>query len=508
LAKRRVLTTAIGALALCLAATACSAGSDSSSSSSTTSTKTTATFGFSAAPENLDFTTTDGAAIPQVLLDNVYQGLVALSPAGKIVGSLAKSWTVSADNKTYDFQLQPDATFSNGDKFTADDVKFSIERVQSTAWKISLKAYMDVVSQVQVVSPTEVKVVLKQPSNDWLFRMTTRIGAMFDPKAVTDLANKAIGTGPYTVSQFNRNDSVVLAARSDYWGTKPKLKSVKFQYYSDTNAENSALLSGGIDGIIQLQTPDTLSQFKSKSDLTVAQGTTNGEVVLSMNNAKGVFTNKALRQAVNYAIDRKALLKAVYDGYGTLIGSMVPPTDPWYQDLSNAYPYDPAKAKALIAQSGVKSPSIAFEVPNLPYAVSSAQVVKSDLAKVGITANIKVLQFPAAWLDTVFTKHSFDMSVIAHVEARDISTYGDKTYYWGYNNPTVTKLLAAGDAGTTQQQITDYQQVAKTLSDDAVSDWLFLLPALNVVNKGLNGVPKNSLSESFDVTAVSWGSGS
>nr|WP_240746742.1 ABC transporter substrate-binding protein [Cryptosporangium phraense] len=507
MAVRRVLSTAIGALALCLAATACSAGDDSSSKGPT-SEKTSATFGFTAAPDNLDFTTTDGAAIPQVLLDNVYQGLVKLSPDGKIVGSLAKSWTVSPDNKTYDFQLQPNATFSNGDKFTADDVKFSIERVKSSAWKISLKAYMDVVDQVQVVSPTEVKVVLKQPSNDWLFRMTTRIGAMFDPQGVTDLANKAIGTGPYTVSQFNRNDSVVLTARSDYWATKPKLKTVKFQYFSDTNAENSALLSGGIDGIIALQTPDTLGQFKSNSDLTVSQGTTNGEVVLSMNNAKGVFTNKALRQAVNYAIDRKALVKAAYGGYGSLIGSMVPPTDPWYQDLSNAYPYDAAKAKALIAQSGVKNPSVAFKIPNLPYAVSSAQVVKSDLAKVGITANISVLQFPAAWLDQVFTKHDFDMSIIAHVEARDIATYGDKKYYWGYDNPAVTKLLAEADAGTPQQQITDYQQVAKTLSDDAVSDWLFLLPNIEVLRKGLSGVPVNGLSESFDVSGVSWGSGS
>ena len=511
LTTRRVLTTAIGALALCVVASACSAGSDSGSDGSTggtKSTKTTATFGFTAAPENLDFTTTDGAAIPQVLLDNVYQGLVTLSPAGKIVGSLAKSWTVSPDNKTYDFQLQSDATFSNGDKFTADDVKFSIERVKSAAWKISLKSYLDVVSQVQVVSPTEVKVVLAKPSNDWLFRMTTRVGAMFDPKAVTDLANKAIGTGPYTVSQFNRNDSVVLSARSDYWGAKPKVKTVKFQYFSDTNAENSALLSGGIDGIIALQTPDTLAQFTSKADLSVVQGTTNGEVVLSMNNAGGAFTNKALRQAVTYAIDRKALLKAVYDGYGSLIGSMVPPSDPWYQDLSNAYPYDPAKAKALIAQSGQKNPKVAFKIPNLPYAVSAAQVVKSDLAKVGITANISVLQFPAAWLDQVFTKHTFDMSIIAHVEARDIATYGDKTYYWGYDNPAVTKLLAAGDAGTPQQQVTDYQQVAKTLSDDAVSDWLFLMPNLEVLKKGLNGVPRNALSESFDVSAVSWGSGS
>jgi peptide/nickel transport system substrate-binding protein len=492
-------------VALCLAVSGCSAGGSDDDDGGGTTAKTTATFGFSAAPENLDFTTTDGAAIPQVLLDNVYQGLVKLDAAGKIAPELAKSWTVSPDNKTYDFTLQSDATFSNGEKFTADDVKFSIERVKSAAWKISIKAYMDVVEQVQVVSPTEVKVVLARPSNDWLFRMTTRIGAMFDPKGVADLANKPIGTGPYTVSQFNRNESVVLTQRSDYKGTKPALKTVTFKYFGDANAENTALLSGGIDAILGLGTPDTLSQFKSKSNLTVVQGTTNGEVVLSLNNATGPLKDKALRQAVNYAIDRKALRQAVEAGYGSLIGSMVPPSDPWYQDLSNAYPYDPAKAKQLV---GAAKPKLRLRIPNLPYAVSAGQVVKSDLAKVGIDAQITVLQFPAQWLDQVFTKHDYDMSIISHVEARDIATYGDKTYYWGYNNPAVQKLLAAGDAGTPEEQITDYRTVAKTLSDDAVSDWLFVLPNLSVVAKGLSGIPKNGLSESFDVTGASWSSGS
>jgi len=96
------------------------------------------------------------------------------------------------------------------------------------------------------------------------------------------------------------------------------------------------------------------------------------------------------------------------------------------------------------------------------------------------------------------------MSVIEHVEARDIATYGDPTYYWGYNNPTVQQLLKAGDAGTPAQQITDYQQVAKILSADAVSDWLYLYPRLNVLRVGLQGVPPNALSEALDVTGITW----
>ncbi len=502
--RRHVLVVA-ALTAVAVVTAACSAGSSSTSTGGGGAAKTSAVLGFNAEPKNLDFTTTDGAAIPQVMLDNVYQGLVKLDSAGKVVPDLAKSWTVSGDRTTYDFQLNPGVTFSNGDKFTADNVKFSIDRVKSSAWTISLKKYMNVVQSVAVVSPTEVKVTLSAPSNDWLFRMTTRIGAMFDPNGVADLANKPVGTGPYMMTKFTRGDSIVLTRRDNYWGQKPALQNVTFRYFNDSNAENSALLSGGINGIIAVGSPDSLPQFKANKQFAVVQGTSNGEVVLSMNNAAGVFTDKRVRQAVNYAIDRKALVQGANAGYGTLIGSMVPPTDPWYQDLSNNYPYDPAKAKALLAEAGKPQITVRFRVPNLAYALPAAQVVKSDLAAVGITANIDVLQFPAQWLDQVFNKHDYDMSIVQQVEARDIATYGDPTYYWGYNNPAVQQLLKAGDAGTPQEQVTDYQKVASMLSADAVSDWLYLYPRINVLQVGLKGVPPNDLGESLDVTGMSWG---
>jgi len=502
---RRLLSMATVVATVAVVGAACGSGSSSSGSTGGgQATKNSAVLGFNHQPETLDFSTQDGAAIPEVLLVNVYEGLVKLDSTGKIIPLLAKSWTVSSDHKTYDFQLNSGVTFSNGDKFTGDDVKFSIDRVKSTAWTISLKGYMDVVKSVTVVSPTEVKVTLSAPSNDWLFRMTTRVGAMYTPNGVADLANKAVGTGPYVVTKFTRGDSILLTRRNDYWGPKPAMQTVTFRYFNDPNAETSALLSSGIDGIIDVGSPDLLSQFKSNKQFLIIQGTTNGEVVLSMNNASGVFTDKRVRQAVCFAIDRKALIQVANAGYGTLIGSMVPPTDPWYQDLSNNYPFDPAKAKALLAAAGKPKITVRFRVPNLDYALPPAQVVKSDLAAVGITAKIDVLQFPAQWLDQVFTKHNYDMSVIEHVEARDIATYGDPTYYWGYNNPTVQQLLKAGDAGTPAQQITDYQQVAKILSADAVSDWLYLYPRLNVLRVGLQGVPPNALSEALDVTGITW----
>lgn len=495
-------TAALLAGALALVVTACTAGSGSSGSSDAGDRKSLAV-GFVAEPATLDFTRNDGANIPQALLVNVYEGLVKLDPEGEIVPLLAESWEVSGDRRTYTFQLRG-ATFTNGKPFTAADVVFSINRVK-TDWAISLKAGMDVVASVAAPDPRTAVVTLKRPSNSWLFAMTSRIGAMFSEDGVADLANTPVGTGPYVLEDRKRGDSITLAANDDYWGEKPPLTEVVLRYYKDATALNNALLTGGIDVISTVQAPESLGQFDDPDRFQVVEGTTTGEVVLSFNNGRAPLDDVRVRRAVNHAIDRKALLATAWAGRGQLIGSMVPLTDPWYEDLSQTYPYDPAKARQLLAAAGKPTLRLAFKIPNLPYALSTAQVVKSQLAQVGITADIQPLDFPAVWLSEVFTKADYDMSIINHVEPRDIASWGNPKYYWRYDNPTVRRLLASADEGSEQQQVADLKQVARTLATDAAASWLFLFPNLMVAEKGVQGLPQNLVSESFDLTALSRG---
>lgn len=489
---------------------ACSPGSGSTTSSGTSSGASqsgqpsgdTLALGLVAEPASLDFTKTDGAAIPQVLLDNVYDGLVKLDQSGQIKPALASSWDVSADRKTYTFRLVEGAKFTNGEPFTAADAKFSIDRVK-TDWTISLKAAMDVVASTEAVSPTELKVTLTHPSNDWLYRMTTRIGAMFSRKGVDALATKPVGTGPYQLGTWKRGDSITLERNDGYWGTKPHFKTVVFKYFKDPNALNSALLSGTINVIGTVQTPDSLGQFENNPKYSVTEGTTNGEVVLSFNNGSGPMQDLKVRQAVRYAIDHKALLDTCWAGRGQLIGSMVPPTDPWYEDLTGLYPYDVAKAKQLLKESGKAATTLRLRIPTLPYAVSCGQVVKSQLEQAGFKVKLDQLEFPAAWLTTVFTNADYDMSIVAHVEPRDMpAVFGNPKYYTRYDNPQFRALLDKADSASADQQATYMRQAARLLSQDAAADWLFLLPNLMVAEKGITGLPKNAISESLDVSGL------
>ncbi|MFC4502895.1 MULTISPECIES: ABC transporter substrate-binding protein [Streptomyces] len=488
----------------CLLLAACSAGStaDGNSNGSSDKTNDTLTIGLNAEPANLDFTKNAGAAIPQALLYNVYENLVKLDSAGKVKPALATSWTLSKDRRTYTFQLVKDARFSNGAAFTAEDAKFSIERVTSD-WTVAQKSQMNVVDTVQAVSPAELKVTLKQPSNDWLYRMTTRVGVMFSRTGVGKLATEPVGTGPYVLKKWNRGDSITLARRDGYWGSEPHFASVTLKYFKDPTAMNNALLTGTINVIGVMQTPDSLDQFQKNAKYKVIEGTTNGEVVLSFNNASGPLRNPKARQAVRYAIDHKALLDTCWAGRGKLIGSMVPPTDPWYQDLTNLYPHDLGKAKKLLAESGAAGQTLRLRIPTLPYATACGTVVKSQLEQAGFKVKLDQLEFPAAWLTTVFKNADYDMSIIAHVEPRDMQTvFGEKSYYTRYDNAEFRALLEKADRGTQEEQTNSMRAAARLLSEDAAADWLFLLPNLMVADKDITGLPVNSVSESLDLTAL------
>lgn len=504
--SRSFLRPAALALTGALLAAGCSAGSTASPGGAPGSPDAPLRIGLTAEPANLDFTRTDGAAIPEALLVNVYEGLVALNQeTAEVEPLLAESWTVSPDGLTYDFTLREGVTFAGGEAFTADDVKFSIERVQSADWTISLKQGMDVVAGVEVVSPTQARVVLSRPSNSWLFRMTTRIGAMFDPSGVADLANAPVGTGPYTVSEFRRGDALVLTARDDYWGEHPEVPEIVLQYFDDATAATNALLTDGIDVIGTVQAPEALAQFEGDDRFQVIEGTTNGEVTLAMNNSSGPTSDPRVRRAIAMAIDHEAVLNTAWAGRGTLIDTMVPPTDPWYQPLPDVTPHDPAGARALLAEAGTPNPSLRFRIANLPYAVAAAQVVQSQLAAVGIDAQIEPLEFPARWLEQVLRNADYDLSIIAHAEPRDISSFGNPGYYWRYDNPEVQRLLAESESGNEEQQVAAMQQVGRLIAEDAAADWLFLLPNLIVADADVRGLPRNRIAEAFDLAALSRG---
>ena len=457
--------------------------------------------GASLEPPTLDPTGSDAASIPQALLYNVYETLLKVDGAGRIHGLLARSWQVSPDRRTYRFTLRPDATFAGGGRVTPAAVVASIARVRA-GHNVAAAGQLAVVGSVRAAGPDTVVFVLKRPSNAWLYAMTSTAGIVFDTSATADLASRPAGSGPYALGHWTRGSELVLERNPRYWGAAPAFGSVTFRYFTDPNAMNSAMLSKGLDIISNLQTPQTLPQFADPSRYRVVKGTTNGEVVMALNNSSRALSDVRVRRAISYAVDRAALKRTVWADQGTLIGSMVPPTDPWYQDLSTTYPFDPAKARQLLRQAGYGNGlTLRMRLPAVAYATASGQFVASQLGDVGITVTTDELDFPR-WLDQVFTRADYDISIVAHVEPRDLVRFADPHYYFRYDNPRFSRLVAAADVGTEAQQTVDLRAAARLLSDDAAADWLFLLPNLVVTTSSVHGVPANATTLSFDLSTI------
>lgn len=452
-------------------------------------------------PASLDMTADAGAGTPFVLLYNVYETLVKLDANNEIQPLLAEKWDVSEDRKTYTFHLV-DATFASGAPLTADVVAENFLRMRDGESVLpNLREQMSVIKTVTAADPKTVVVELTRPSNNWLLDISQTAGIIMDPGHMADPSVPA-GSGPFIFKQWDKGSAITLARNDNYWGTHANVRGAVFRYYADANAMNTAMLSGQLDIISNLTAPDAISQFADTSQYKVLEGETSGEVVLGFNHDSKPLKDKKVRQAINYAIDRQALLDAAWNGQGDLIGSMVPPFDPWFEDLSNTYPYDPAKAKALLKEAGYEDGlTLRMRVPTLPYATAAGQYLTSQLAEVGITLQYEEIDV-SQWLEQVYGQGEYDLTIIAHVEPRDLSKWANPEYYWHYDNPEFQKLIEQADEATPEQQVKLLKKAAKLLATDAAADFLWLLPNIIITTTQISGVVADGTSLSFDITNI------
>ena len=212
-----------------------------------------------------------------------------------------------------------------------------------------------------------------------------------------------------------------------------------------------------------------------------------------------------MRQAIAYAIDRKAVIDGAMNGFGAPIGSHLTPNDPGYVDLTGQYAFDPAKAKALLKEAGVKTPlDVTLTLPPPGYARKGGEIIAAELADVGINAKIENVEW-AQWLSGVYTDKNYDLTIISHVEPLDIGIYANPNYYFQYDSQAFRDIIArldtAPDLDTFKKTMGEAQ---RKLADDSVNAFLFQLPNIVVADAKLKGVWKSAPIFANDLSAMSW----
>ncbi|WP_285039620.1 ABC transporter substrate-binding protein [Plantibacter sp. lyk4-40-MEA-4] len=490
----------IGLVALSVAAAVALAGCAGGGGGSATGDDATIAVGSLYEPQNLSNTGGGGQGVTEAFTGNVYEGLYRLTDDGEVEPVLAADSTVSDDGLTYTFTLKDGVTFHSGDPLTSADVKSSIEAVTAEDSQSARKSSFAVISDIATPDDKTVVITLSERSISFIYNLSY-VWIVND--AAKDLKTTEDGTGPYTLGDWKRGSTLSLERWDDYWGEPAKNAEVVFTYFTDATALSNALVTKQIDIITSVQSPDQLSQFTDNADYVVSDGDSTTKELLAFNDRVAPFDQALVRKAVYSAIDTKKLLSSIWGDYGTLIGSMVPPTDPWYEDLTQVNPYDPELAKQQLAEAGFADGfTFTLDTPSYDPHPAVAEFLQSELAKVGITVEINTISADE-WYSKVFKERDFQATLQEHVNDRDVVWYGNPDFYWGYDNPEVTQWVSeAEQATTTEEQTAKLKLVNEQIAEDAASVWLYLYPQIVVAASDVSGYGVNGLNSQFFVADI------
>ena len=353
----------------------------------------------------LDPSDTEAFINPFMVLYAVHDALVKPMPGGENTPSLAESWTVSKDGLVYEFVLRKSAKFHNGDPVTADDVKFSFERYKGAAAKL-LK---DRVRDVEIVDAGRVRFHLREPWPDFMtFYGTSATGAAwivprkYVEKVGEDGFKKApIGAGPYKVVSFNPGIDLVMEAFEGYWRKVPSVKRLVFRSMPDETTRAAALKAGDVD-IVYLLSGPTAQEVQRTPGLRLAAAMPPGVVFLDLPeqwDPKSPWHDRRVRLAASHALDRNALNQAETLGLSHPTGGLIPRV----LDFARAYPpppYDPARAKKLLAEAGYPNGFDAGDLTPFPPFFSLAEAIGGYLQAAGIRTRLRTMEraaFLTAW---------------------------------------------------------------------------------------------------------------
>jgi len=458
-------------------------------------------------PPGLDPTTGAAAAIGEVVHYNILEGLTKINPEGAVTPLLAENWYVAPDGKTYTFALRKGVTFSDGSPFDAESVKFSFERAKAPdSTNKAKKAVFDNISSVVVEDPSTVILVLDKADAALPFRLGENTAVILHPNSAAAAASKPVGTGPYKLDGWSKGSAVTLVKWDGHRdAAQVRIKRATFRFINDPAAQVAALLAGDIDGMPRFAALQALRQFQGDKRFTVRIGSTAGKGIMAINNRRKPLDDVRVRRALTHAIDRQAFIAGAQEGLGRPIGSHFAPTDLGYLDLTRRYPYDPARARALLKEAGVSTPlELKLTLPPPPYARKGGEIVAAMLAKVGVVAKIENVEW-AQWLAGPF-KGNFDLTIVNHVEPLDYATaYADPNYYFGYDSALFRGLVATFAAtGNLQEKARLWRDIQRQLAEDAVNVFIWNPAQVAVARRGLRGLWASSPIFANDLAAVSW----
>lgn len=445
----------------------------------------------------------DPAAVTAVndfrILMNMYDGLVRYKDGTlEVEPALATDWTISEDGTVYTFTLREGVTFHDGSAFDAEAVKFNFDRMLDEAHPyhdtgpFPLAFFFSAVESVDAVDAQTVSFTLNSPYAPFLSNLAYPTGLIVSPAAVmehgADFGRNPSGTGAFSFGEWRSNEAVVVQANPDYWGGAPELQTVVFRPITDANTRTAEMLAGGIDLMVEVP-PVALSEFEGDA-YTVHEQAGPHVWFLILNAKEGPFSDVRVRQAANYAINKEAIVNDVLEGTAEVAAGPTPPAFAWaYNPDLEPYPYDPDRARELLAEAGAEGAPLTFYVTEggsgmlAPVAMGTA--IQADLEAVGLDVTIETYEWNT-FLGNVNPglEGKADMAQMAWMtnDPDTLPFLALRTEAWPdaggfnsgyYSNPDVDALLEAARVETDQDERARlYKEMQVIVQEDA--PWVFV----------------------------------
>jgi peptide/nickel transport system substrate-binding protein len=443
----------------------------------------------------------------------VFNGLVKYDKNIKIIGDLAESWTVSDDGKIIIFNLKKNVRWHDGIPFTAEDVKFTYEKLVDPKVKTPYSSDFERVKKIEIISPYKIKIIYKEPFSPGLISW----GMGMIPKHIFENGDfnahpanrKPIGTGPYKFIEWKTDEKIVLEANPDYFEGRPNIAKYIYRIIPDQSVQFLELRNETVDSMTL--TPDQYNAYQSIfKNYNRFRYPSFGFTYLAYNLLNPLFKEKEIRQAIAQSINKKEIIGGILLGYGIPATGPFPPTSWAYNPEVKDYENNPEKAKeifkkygwididsdgwlekngkkfefTLITNQGNKSRSIA------------AELIQSHLKKVGVKVHIRILEW-STFIHQYVDKKNFDAIILGWNLSRDPDQFSlwhssqkkeGQYNFVSYENKEVDRLLVAGRKIFNEKQRQKiYQKIHKILADEQPYTFLYISDVLPVIHKRFIG---------------------
>lgn len=428
------------------------------------------------------------------IIDYMAETLIGIDETGALVPLLATEWSTSEDGLTMDLTLREGVVFHDGTPLTADVVVWNFERLLDPNVNVPRRGPYAPIESVEAVDDLHVRLHLSQPAPYMAGALTQTTAAIVSPASI-DLEGNSyenithlVGTGPYTFTSRSFGERIVVTRFEDYWGEKPYYDEVVFHIVPEATTRESLLLSGQVDMII-LPPASDIPALEANPAVEVVFGPSNRTIFIVINTSKPPLDDARVRQALNYAVDKEAIVQGILFGAADVMDAPMAESLFGYTSIG-AYPYDPERARELLAEAGVEPGELTldFMSPTGRYVQDfpASQAIANYLADVGITANVRTMDWPTyvgtmtqpvdsnetqlhllgwapAFMDASQQMLQFQQS--QHPPAGLATSF--------YTNPEVEDLIARANATVADAERADlYAQAARLIWEDA--PWIFL----------------------------------